>query len=188
MHTCQFKRKNAFCETQSKHVTSGNSASVCFFFVHRSSVRAYSSSTKFLRHGTFTSFFTTAATGTRISTNKPANACLMSLSFTKKKKSLKHNNQLEHDGKVYLPESSLRALAWKWTTPRILQLAPFLCGTISCLTPKQIREKSITGRKVTKSLPISKLIMLCVTSGDGSRLRKSFNSFMNRLRTEWKRA
>lgn len=91
--------------------------SECFFLEDKSRVVSYKLSTKFLRHGTFTSFFTacttqdvthsgtmglcplqtssasdaywgkllTAATGTRISTKRPAKACLMSLSLTSRK-------------------------------------------------------------------------------------------------------
>ncbi|RNA38656.1 hypothetical protein BpHYR1_043904 [Brachionus plicatilis] len=52
-------------------------------------------STKDLRHGTFTSFFTMPIMGTSISTKRPASVCLMSLSFTSTKywaKSLRNWN------------------------------------------------------------------------------------------------
>lgn len=55
---CQLAKKNCFCETHSRQVTSGNNARRCFDLVLASNVWLYSISTKFFRQGTFTSFLT----------------------------------------------------------------------------------------------------------------------------------
>ena len=74
--------KNCFWLTQSKQVTNGQIASICFFLVHKSNVGEKSISTKFFKQVILTSVLTVAATGNKISTNKPANACFISLSLT----------------------------------------------------------------------------------------------------------